>query len=206
MPSLALGILSREGSGFLFPLCNKYRHVPDDSESIPLFIGKSALKNKTSAQQDQARCAIEFYFVLLSPEPPCQQRPVSDVPAVSETKGNFTVIKRQDAVSHYHQVSEGKTDYYLPEKRKKSACSHLHADSVRERVNAGWIGASKCEVIFERTLTLHQSDFCLIVVINLAYCDLYMICFFLRNSVMLSFRPKVETLCSVKMKFLAISF
>ena len=35
--------------------CSKYRHAPDDSESIPLFIGKLASKNQTSAQQDQAR-------------------------------------------------------------------------------------------------------------------------------------------------------
>lgn len=118
--------------------CNKYRHVPDDPESIPLFIGKLASKNQTSAQQDQARRAIEFYFVLLSPKPPCLQRAVSDVPAASEVKGNFTVVKKQDGVSHYHQVSKGETDYCLPENREKLACSHMHADSVRERVNAGW--------------------------------------------------------------------
>ncbi|MDL1976715.1 MAG: hypothetical protein LWX52_01205 [Deltaproteobacteria bacterium] len=45
--------------------CNKYRHVPDDPESIPFFIGKLASKNQTSTQRDQARRAIEFYFVLL---------------------------------------------------------------------------------------------------------------------------------------------
>ncbi len=109
--------------------CNKYRHVPDDPESISLFIGKPASKNQTSAQQDQARRAIEFYFVLLSPKPPCPQRAVSDVPAASEVKGNFRVVKKQDGVSHYYQVSKGETDYCLPENRKKLACSHMHADS-----------------------------------------------------------------------------
>jgi len=118
--------------------CNKYRHVPDDPESIPLFIGKLALKNQTSAQQDQARRAIEFYFVLLSPKPPCLQRAVSDVPAVSEVKENLTVVKEQDAVSYYNRDSKGKTDYSLPVNREKTACSHVHGDSVKERVNAGW--------------------------------------------------------------------
>ncbi len=118
--------------------CNKYQHVPDDPESVPLFIEKLASKNQTSTQQDQARRAIGFYFVLLSPEPPWPQRAVSDVPPVSEVKGNFTVIKKQAAVNHYDQVSKGKMDYSLPQNRKKSVCSHLHTDSVRERVNAGW--------------------------------------------------------------------
>jgi hypothetical protein len=85
--------------------------------------------------------AILGHYLLpqpLSPEPPCPQGAVSDVPPVSEVKGNFTVIKKQDAVSHYDQVSKGKMDYTLRENRKSLACSHLHADSVRERVNAGW--------------------------------------------------------------------
>ena len=118
--------------------CNKYQHIPDNSESIPLFIGKPASKNQTSAQQDQARRAIEFYIVLLSPEQPCSQRTVSDVSAVSEVKENLSVAKEQDVISHYNQDSKGKTNYSLPVNREKAACSHVHGDSVKERVNAGW--------------------------------------------------------------------
>ena len=40
----------------------------------------------------------------------------------------------------YHQVSKGETDYSLPENRENLACSHMHTDSVRERVDAGWQG------------------------------------------------------------------
>jgi len=51
--------------GVFNPCYAKYRHIPDDPESIPFFIGKLASKNQTSTQQDQARRAIEFYSVLL---------------------------------------------------------------------------------------------------------------------------------------------
>ena len=74
----------------------------------------------------------------MSPEQPCPQRAISDVPAVSEVKENFTVVKKQDAVSHYHQVSKEKTDYSLPVNRKKADSSPLRTDFVKEQVNAGW--------------------------------------------------------------------
>ncbi|MFV9692133.1 MAG: phage integrase N-terminal SAM-like domain-containing protein, partial [Desulfobacteria bacterium] len=43
-------------------------------------------------------------------------------------------------------------DYTLRENRKSLACSHLHADSVRERVNAGWrdLGKKLKDEIFLR--------------------------------------------------------
>lgn len=128
----------KSGQAYYLHFCNKYQHAPDDPESIPLFIGKLASKNQSSAQQDQARRSIKFYLVLLSPEQPCPQRAISDVPAVSEVKENFTVVKKQDAVSHYHQVSKEKTDYSLPVNRKKADSSPLRMDFVKEQVNAGW--------------------------------------------------------------------
>ena len=54
--------------------CNKYRHAPDDPVSIPLFIGKPTLKNQTSAQQDQARHAIEFCSVIAGAAMPAKTR------------------------------------------------------------------------------------------------------------------------------------
>jgi integron integrase len=48
--------------------CQKYRHRPADSKSLPLFLGNLASKGQTAAQRAQAQCAVEYYAVFLSPE------------------------------------------------------------------------------------------------------------------------------------------
>src|SRR5918995_3076763 len=53
---------------FYLHFCQKSRHHPADSKSLPLFLGKLASKGQTADQRAQAQCAVEYYAVFLSPE------------------------------------------------------------------------------------------------------------------------------------------
>ena len=66
---------------FYLHFCQKYRHSPADSKSVPLFLGKLASKGQTAAQRAQAQCAVDYDSVFLSP----QSRSLRDDDAVAPT-------------------------------------------------------------------------------------------------------------------------
>src|SRR5919204_5569330 len=53
---------------FYLHFCQKYRHNPTESKSLPLFLGKLASKGQTAAQRAQTQYAVDYYAVFLSPE------------------------------------------------------------------------------------------------------------------------------------------
>jgi hypothetical protein len=50
---------------FYLHFCEKYQHIPDDMQSIPLFIEKLASKNQPVHQREQALTAVECCRILL---------------------------------------------------------------------------------------------------------------------------------------------
>jgi len=69
---------------FYLHCCQKYRHHPADSQSLPLFPGKLASNGQTAAQRAQAQCAVDYYSVFLAPE----VRAFPDDDAVAPTAPN----------------------------------------------------------------------------------------------------------------------
>ena len=65
---------------FYLHFCEKYRHDPKDSKTLPLFIEKLASKNQSATQQMQAQKSIECYLVVPIAEAPEQSPIQSSVP------------------------------------------------------------------------------------------------------------------------------
>jgi integron integrase len=69
---------------FYLHFCEKYRHDPKDSKTLPQFIEKLASKNQSAEQQMQAQKSIECYLLVPLTEAP-EQRPIqSSIPPAPE--------------------------------------------------------------------------------------------------------------------------
>ena len=69
---------------FYLHFCEKYRHDPEDSQTLPQFIEKLASKNQSAAQQMQAQKSIECYLLVPIAEAPEQGPIQSSIPPAPE--------------------------------------------------------------------------------------------------------------------------
>ncbi len=111
---------------FYLHFCHKYRHRPTDSTSLQLFIGKLASKGQTAEQRAQARCAVDYYSVFLSPE----WRSLRDDDAVAPTAPKYgedgLATRTQESVIGQSPMME------------EPAHVRVQANSAREQTNAAW--------------------------------------------------------------------
>jgi hypothetical protein len=106
--------------------CQKYRHRPADSKSLPLFLGKLASKRQTAAQRAQAHCAVDYDAVCLSPE----VRPLRDDDAVAPTA----------PTDGADGLAARKLESVIGPSRRMEAHAHVlvQADGASEQTNAAW--------------------------------------------------------------------
>ena len=111
---------------FYLHFCNKYRHLPADSKSLQLFIGKLASKGQTAEQRAQAPCAVEYYSVFLSP----QLRSLRDAAAVAPTAPK----EGEDG------LAARKQECVIGQSRMMEEQAHVlaQANGAREQTNAAW--------------------------------------------------------------------
>jgi hypothetical protein len=83
---------------FSLHLCQKYRHRPADSTSLPLVRGKLASKGQTAAQRAQAPCAVEYDSVFLSSELPSLRDDDAVAPPAPKDGEDGLASRQQESV------------------------------------------------------------------------------------------------------------
>jgi integrase-like protein len=111
---------------FYLHFCQKYRHRPAESKSLPLFLGKLASTGQTAAQRAQAQCAVDYYAVFLSPEVrSLRDDDVVAPPAPKDGDDGIAARLQESVIGPSPRMEE-----------------HAHvlvqANGARERTNAAW--------------------------------------------------------------------
>ena len=111
---------------FSLHFCQKYRHRPADSESLPLFLGKLASKGQTAAQRAQAPCAVEYYAVFLSPELRSLRSDDAVAPTAPNDGDDGLAARTQESVIGHSRMME------------EQAHVLVQANGASEQTHAAW--------------------------------------------------------------------
>jgi hypothetical protein len=98
---------------FYLHFCHKYRHRPADSKSLQLFIGKLASKGQTAVQRAQAQCAVEYYFVFLSPQLRSLRDDGAVAPAAPKDGEDGLAARKQESVIGQSRIMEEQAQVFV---------------------------------------------------------------------------------------------